>query len=319
MSLVKVLYIGGAGRSGSTLLERYLNASPDCVCVGEVRWIWQRGVRQNQLCGCGSPFHDCPFWNQVFVKAFGGMDTPAVGGMLGAQSRLDRFRCIPALAFKPLRSRELRTRLETHTEALTNLYGAVSAISGRDVVVDNSKGATYAYLLAAVPALEVKLMHLVRDSRGVAYSWSRKRRRPEVHDDVQYMPRFRPQRAAFIWLRANFLMTWLRRRISSAAFLRYEDYTQDWTVVERACAGLGISLDSNVAAEENVQGGVAAWHTVSGNPIRFSRSAPNVRIDEEWREEMSTVGFVIVTALTAPALIRYGYRLGRTGGLRRSR
>ncbi|MBT8240919.1 MAG: sulfotransferase, partial [Acidimicrobiia bacterium] len=57
-----VLFIGGLGRSGSTLIERLLNEYPDVFAIGESVHIWERGLRDNELCGCGVPFDRCVFW-----------------------------------------------------------------------------------------------------------------------------------------------------------------------------------------------------------------------------------------------------------------
>ena len=67
-----VLFVGGLGRSGSTVLDMLLAQEPGMVPVGEVRHLWERGLRDNDLCGCGAPFHDCPFWRAVGERAFGG-------------------------------------------------------------------------------------------------------------------------------------------------------------------------------------------------------------------------------------------------------
>ena len=45
MSDVPVLYIGGWGRSGSTLLAHVLAEVPGFVSVGELRYVWQGGLR----------------------------------------------------------------------------------------------------------------------------------------------------------------------------------------------------------------------------------------------------------------------------------
>ena len=42
-----VLYIGGYGRSGSTVLDRVLGALPDVVSVGEIRSIWGAVLRED--------------------------------------------------------------------------------------------------------------------------------------------------------------------------------------------------------------------------------------------------------------------------------
>ena len=56
---VRVLFIGGLGRSGSTLLDRMLGQLDGVWSVGELVHIWQRGLQENNLCGCGRRFRDC--------------------------------------------------------------------------------------------------------------------------------------------------------------------------------------------------------------------------------------------------------------------
>ena len=58
--LPRVLYLGGLGRSGSTPLERLLGELPDVCSVGEVVHMWQRGVVDGELCGCGKAFANLP-------------------------------------------------------------------------------------------------------------------------------------------------------------------------------------------------------------------------------------------------------------------
>jgi hypothetical protein len=53
---VRVLYIGGWGRSGSTLLDLILGQAPGVFSAGEVREIWQSGLVENRPCGCERPF-----------------------------------------------------------------------------------------------------------------------------------------------------------------------------------------------------------------------------------------------------------------------
>jgi hypothetical protein len=71
---VKVLYIAGEGRSGSTILGRIIGNLNGFVSTGELRLIWQHGLIQNIRCGCGVPFRECPWWTAVLAAAFGGTD-----------------------------------------------------------------------------------------------------------------------------------------------------------------------------------------------------------------------------------------------------
>jgi len=60
-----VLYVMGAGRSGTTLLGRVIGAHDGYVNVGELRFLWQRGILEARSCGCGRPIPSCYLWSQV--------------------------------------------------------------------------------------------------------------------------------------------------------------------------------------------------------------------------------------------------------------
>ena len=70
----RVLLIVGSGRSGSTLFERALGGVPGVAALGEMVHMWDRAVRDDELCACGQPFGNCPFWTAVGRRAFGGWD-----------------------------------------------------------------------------------------------------------------------------------------------------------------------------------------------------------------------------------------------------
>src|SRR4029078_5765586 len=71
---LRVLFIAGWGRSGSTLLDRILGQVPGVFSAGELRHIWQRGVGEDRLCGCGEPFASCSVWRKVSEISFGGWE-----------------------------------------------------------------------------------------------------------------------------------------------------------------------------------------------------------------------------------------------------
>ena len=175
---VTVLYIGGRGRSGSTILARTLGQIPGFVNVGELSQVWYRGLRENERCGCGQPFYSCEFWRAVGDEAFGGWDNVDVDKMVGFIPYLKRQRYAPhyALAAKTgVRTRKMNTLLEECGPVLERLYRAIQRVSGAGVIVDSSKRFSYAVLLSLLPFADLRVVHLVRDSRAVAYSWARSR------------------------------------------------------------------------------------------------------------------------------------------------
>ncbi len=198
---VTVLYIGGTGRSGSTILAQTLGQVPGFVNVGELWQVWYRGLRENERCGCGQPFYSCEFWRAVGEEAFGGWGNVDAGKMEAFRPYLTRQRYTPhfALAAKTgMRGGKMNTLLEECGPVLERLYRAVRMVSGARVIVDSSKRLSYAVLLSLLPFADLRVVHLVRDSRAVAYSWSRSKVSPAVVGG-RLMPRLSPSQASRVW------------------------------------------------------------------------------------------------------------------------
>jgi glycosyltransferase involved in cell wall biosynthesis len=305
---VKVLYIGGYSRSGSTLLLRFLGQMEDFVGVGEVWDIWRRSFAENQLCGCGQPFHECEFWRAVVNRAFGGFNQVNVKAMQALRQSVQSTRHIPLLALPALRLPAYRQRLKEYAGVLGQLYGGIDAVSGGKVIVDSSKVPPYAFLLNQVPNVDLHIVHLVRDSRATAFSWQRKKRRPEIHWKTAYMDRYSPVRSALEWDIMNGLFHVLQDGHAKIVRVRYEDLVQEpAAVMSRILASLGQVpsrldfLSGNGVARLNVN------HTVSGNPNRFEQGPIRIKPDIEWQTQMPAAHKALVTALTWPWLVGYGY------------
>ncbi len=305
---VRVLYVAGTGRSGSTLLEEMLARSPGFVAVGEMRYLWLRGFVENHLCSCGEPFLSCPFWTAVVAAAYpGGIDPEAV---LARQRRIDRIRNIPRMRFDALRGSAYRDDLERHGADLAALYRAIRDVSGAEVVIDSSKDAPYAFLLDTVEGIDVYVAHLVRDSRAVAHSWQRQRVRPEIHWQVQYMRRYSPFVSSQLWSRTNGLYELMGLGRSGYLRLHYEDMARDPEAAMRRLRDRFAPLSPAFAALTAAAAAEPAVHSVSGNPIRFDRGDRRIAVDLEWTRAMPAGDRRTVSALTLPLLARYGY-LGR--------
>ena len=96
--MTRVIYLGGLGRSGTTLLERMLGGLPGVCALGEVVHLWQRGVRDDEQCACGRPFSACGFWCAVGERAFGGWDRAPLDRIIALRRQVERTRHIPRLA-----------------------------------------------------------------------------------------------------------------------------------------------------------------------------------------------------------------------------
>ncbi|SCL15414.1 Sulfotransferase family protein [Micromonospora rhizosphaerae] len=304
---VRVLFVGGLGRSGSTLLELILAQHPDVCAVGEVVHLWERALGGDERCGCGERFTACDFWQRVGEHAFGGWAAVDRDEVLALKAEVDRTRHIPRLARGELSADQLAP-VRRYADLYTRIYRAATEVTGAEVVVDSSKHASLAFALRWAPDLDLRVVHLVRDSRAVAYSWAKQVRRPEVVDSEAYMPTFSPFTVSGLWTAQNAAFHLLAARVPLVR-LRYEDFTADprGTVARvRRFAGLVDTPDALRVLDEPAVPLVRA-HSIAGNPLRFSAGPLKVRQDNVWRENLPPRSRAVVSAATLPLRLRYGY------------
>jgi len=305
---VKVLYVAGLGRSGSTILANTLGQVEGFFSGGELNFIWKHALIENRLCGCGRPARECPFWGPVFDEEFGGRNEGLAREMMRLQYSGARTRHIPLMLTEGGREK-IRARLGKFLDNTGRLYKSIRSVSGSRVVVDTSKEPAYGYALGMVPGIDLRVLHLVRDPRATAYSWAKKKRQPDSADR-EFMHQKTPAQSAVLWDAWNAAIEALWRESPEKYLrLRYEDFIADPRASFEAMLKLvgeeGAELP--LVGEREVKLGIS--HTVSGNPNRFDTGAVELKQDQAWTEKMSPRDQKLVTALTVPLLKRYHYPL----------
>jgi hypothetical protein len=302
---VKVLYVAGLGRSGSTILSNSLGQIGGYFSAGELNFIWKHNVLENRLCGCGRPFRGCQVWTRVMDEAFGGMDGVDAREMMRLQSSGTRTRHIP-LMLTARGDGVLKERLEKLLINYRRLYEAIGSVTESRVIVDSSKEPAHGYAMSLVSGVDFRVVHLIRDPRAAAYSWLKKKPQPDS-EEIEHMVRFSPAKSSALWDTWNASAEALWRRTPQRYLrLRYEDFVADpRESLERILEFVGVAAELPLAGEREVKLGVS--HTVSGNPNRFETGAIELRPDHEWISKMNPRDRSLVTALTFPLLLRYGY------------
>jgi hypothetical protein len=303
-----VLYLGGFGRSGSTLLERSVGELADACAVGELVHLWERSLGKNEPCSCGKPFRECPFWTQVGQIAFGGWETFDLDRALGLKFAVDRNRHLPRLLLPVGR---FRRQLREYVALYDAIYRAVAEVSGARLVVDSSKHASLAFCLRKASDSGLRVAHVVRDSPAVVYSWTKVVARPEVSDDAgnadAVMARYTPRRAALWWNVYNLMFTVIGLTGVPLRRVRYEDFMRaPVDTVQGLAVWAGSAADpGDYLSDTSIR--LSAGHTVAGNPMRFRTGEIALRRDQEWASAMSPALQRQVRAWTFPFRWRYGY------------
>lgn len=308
---LKILFIEGAGRSGSTVLDNVLGQLDDFVSVGELRWIWDRNLIRDQVCGCGRPFSSCSLWTDVLVRAFGGNgDQPGIDPAWVIRKRVAalRFRHVPA-SMAARGESVVRESASEYLAVLSRLYTAIAEVTGARVIVDSSKDPTHGYLLRLLPDVDVCTVRLVRDPRAVAYSWRCAKPDQVRPGETTPMAQFSPLQTSYGWILWNLLSEgYARRGGGSSLRLRYEDFVaapqqsvrQILSLVDEHPARLPFVSSHTMRLSPN--------HTVGGNPSRFRTGAIKLQPDEVWRRRLPRRHQVLVTAACWPLMRAYGYR-----------
>lgn len=301
---VKVLFIAGSGRSGSTLLDMLLGQVDGFYSTGELRFIWSRGFAENQLCGCGKPFKDCEFWTEVIRAGFGHLENIDYGHIEELRVRAEhRVAHGASIKEKP----ELLAPYNEYYEACQSLYQAIYKISGCDFIVDSSKNTAHGFVLANMPQIDLFTIHLIRDSRAVAYSWRREKVRPEIYWEQKFMGQRKILGSAMRWNSMQWRSEKLHHSSKEYALLRYEDLV---STPRKSLMDLFDKLQIDRPALDFIDGNHAnlrTSHTVSGNPVRFTNKEIKIEPDVEWKRAMTWRHRWLVTLVTWPFLLKYGY------------
>lgn len=312
-----ILYVGGSGRSGSTLLDRILGQVPGVVSTGELARLWDSGLRDNRRCGCGEPFRECPFWSEVGQRAYGGWANVDLARVLYLGRTVRRHRYLALDAFPRLARSYLRRREEL-CAVLVPLYRSVAEVSRCRVVVDSSKEVVYAMLLRHAFPESLRLLHLIRDGHGVAHSWTKHVAAQSGGTAPWEMDRYSPAHTAVRWSGYNLALEVVGLLGTPIRRLRYEDLIRAPSAELAAVLSYAFgSCDADpmpFLVGQTAEVGVT--HTVAGNPVRFVQGQIQLCLDDSWRSVMRPRDRLAVTVLAAPALWRYGYLHGQRKDVR---
>src|SRR6202020_2298203 len=147
---VRVLYIGGTGRTGSTLLTNLLGEFPGFFAAGELAFIWRFGFLNDGRCGCGLVLRDCPVWQSIFAAAYGGAGNVDAAELVRLRRRFNSNH-LPLMLTRNMRERLLE-RSGDFPQTVEKLYHGIAEATGSRVIIDSSKEPHYSYILRSLPS-----------------------------------------------------------------------------------------------------------------------------------------------------------------------
>jgi hypothetical protein len=203
----KVIYVMGAGRSGSTILGVTLGNCEDVFFAGELdKWVPRNGIPKLE------DAERRKFWATVRTR----ISEPEALSGLHVRRQLER-----SSALLRVRGRAARRRLhEPYARFMNELFVAVARTAGTSYVVDTSHYPLRARRLQSLDGIDLYLLLLVRDPADVIASFARR-------DVVERT--FSPTTTRAYLLLTYLLSTWVFRKQSPERrrLLFYEDFLED--------------------------------------------------------------------------------------------
>jgi 2-polyprenyl-3-methyl-5-hydroxy-6-metoxy-1,4-benzoquinol methylase len=182
-------------------------------------------------------------------------------------------------------------------ESIRSLYQNIAENTSAPVIVDSSKTPLHAQLLSWIPEIDLHVIHLVRDPRGVVRSY----RRPK-----EYLPKLSSLSVTAGWIGLNVGCEHLRDRVPHYRRVRYEDVV---ATPQRVLAEIASDLgyEGEIAAlfssDSTVQ--LVPQHMLGGNPDKLQRGSVEIKVTST---ELPRTTRALVSLATAPLLWRYRYR-----------
>jgi len=305
---IKVIYIMGAARSGSTLLDAVLGSGRDIVATGELVNLPRAGWVNGEYCSCGLGGKKCPFWSEIRERWEHANIGVSPSEYMALQAKVERIRFLPRLI---MMQRKPSHTFRRYAACTRSLYEAIQSVAGKGVIVDSSKNPARALALSMVPGIDLRLVHLVRDGRGVVWSHLKAF---EMDGQAGLQRRLHPVaswKSSLYWLInnmvADIVLKVTRKNGLRGCNIRYEDFVSD---PEAALKSIGATtgMDFTQLAGEIRDGReLREYHAIAGNRMRMAR---NMRIepDLEWHQCLPIFDKVVFWALAGILARKYGYR-----------
>lgn len=301
----KIIYIGGFGRSGSTLISKILGNIPEFFNVNELCFIWEHGIVNKDLCGCGLPVKECKTWNKILLNAFGKI--PDKNQICHSIQNIPQNRHLLFFYMFSFIQKIFKKKFdyEEYKQNLSTLYQSIIKTTNTQVIIDSSKLPSYANIITELKNFDVYIIHLVKDSRATAYSWTKTIKREDSSENG-YMEKYSPIQIARQWTGWNLTFQLLKKRVPYLQ-INYEDFTNSPQKVLK-------NLLSFINEEDNFNQlsfsgpksvNLKPDHSVWGNPMKSQKGDIRISEKREWEKGLNLKSKLFITILTFPLLMKY--------------
>tara|TARA_B100002051_G_scaffold275875_1_gene321393 strand:- start:10761 stop:11648 length:888 start_codon:yes stop_codon:yes gene_type:complete len=280
-----ILFIGGTGRNGSTILAKILDQSNDAINIGEAaRYsLSQRMQKMNIPCECGKLVEHCNFWsNKDIINKDKNLD-----------NRLLKFKRIIRLFLL-----SYITNSNQYQKTKNHILSIYKKLNNNNIYIDTSKHPSFSLLYNDIDVFDIFYIHLVRSPYQFVSSQTKRKK---------YLPgKASVLKASMQWVFYNLFFE-IFRFFNKDKCIRifYEDFVQNPNLViekieKRYKSNLNISFKKLDSHNQIVLTKIG--HSLAGNPDKFSKN----KITIEQREHNITIfRKILITFFCLPLIMLY--------------
>jgi hypothetical protein len=260
-----------------------LGKHPAILGAGEVTELSRHAWVNNTYCSCGHPLRECSFWSAVVKHWLPSGQPEVLEAYQKLQLHFENQLVMQAMALGLGRRGDFAKYVAKSEE----LFRHIAKASGKSIIVDSSKLPSRARALANARDIDLYVIHMVRDGRGVAWSLMKSYKR-DVKAGLQreLIPKS-ALRTAVRWSTVNLAAEQLRHVVGPERYMRvrYEDFVANPAATLALVGNMtGIEFhDVAASLERNEE--LEPHHQMAGNRLRMNPSIKLSR-DESWRSEM---------------------------------
>jgi hypothetical protein len=291
-------------------LAAILGSQANVFCAGELSYLPGQGWSGADYCSCGARGDDCDLWNQIRGNWANRLGTDDIREYHRLTSHIEHSRS----AIRRLGNLGQRPwpEFDRYAQKTRAVFEAIRHVTSSATIVDSSKLRSRALALSRIPGIDLRVIHLIRDVRGVV--WSKKKKLCAAPGVTQERSGQRAWRTVAGWIQNHFQSQRVLRALGpgQSVQLRYEDLVTDPVKSLRDLEAVTESDSSSIGRQLAAAVPIVVGHVIAGNRMRLAGSL-RLKPDTEWRHALPGVDRCICWVLAGWLLRRYGYRRSPEG------
>jgi len=290
---VNLIYLLGAGRSGTTLLATLLNNHEQIETLGEMHQFYEF-LEEGKTCSCGDKLQNCLVWENIETK----QSSEEISVRRKLLEKAEKHGQTPKLLLtKNVNKKYLQIQEE--------LFSQIQQQRKSEWFLDSSKYITRYLLLKKSKKLNLKGIYVVRDPRGVVYSFQKKVQTSKT-----------PLSALLYYNLINFFGEIVYRldKDKEVLKIRYEDLVEK---PEATLAKIYAHIFEEKINNEDLPDYFKMPHIIGGNRMKAKKKI-KIKSDEKWKV-IKNYKQIIYYILSLPLCIINNYKIYYSDEFKRSK